>query len=155
MEPRCSFCGKSHAEAEKLIAGPSVFICNECVRLCADILDDPASPRTRVEARTASGEVRYGLQPSRVAQVLIRLPNGGVHAGEPTTRWRPLVVFGEKLEWCAARSLVHGYVPLPVVAVRRRRVEGPAVGAVFGIHVKPTRGHAKEIAVKYLLGRED
>ena len=30
---RCSFCGKSQAEVERLIAGPSAFICNECVTL--------------------------------------------------------------------------------------------------------------------------
>jgi ATP-dependent Clp protease ATP-binding subunit ClpX len=34
----CSFCGKSNAEVEKVIAGPKVFICNECVDLCKDIL---------------------------------------------------------------------------------------------------------------------
>ncbi|MFU8893596.1 MAG: ATP-dependent Clp protease ATP-binding subunit ClpX [Luteolibacter sp.] len=34
----CSFCGKSHSEVKKLIAGPGVYICNECVDVCADIL---------------------------------------------------------------------------------------------------------------------
>lgn len=34
----CSFCGKSQQEVRKLIAGPSVYICNECVHLCDDIL---------------------------------------------------------------------------------------------------------------------
>jgi len=34
----CSFCGKSHHEVRKLIAGPSVFICDECVELCNDII---------------------------------------------------------------------------------------------------------------------
>jgi ATP-dependent Clp protease ATP-binding subunit ClpX len=33
-ELRCSFCGKHKDEVEKLIAGPHVFICNECVDLC-------------------------------------------------------------------------------------------------------------------------
>ncbi|MEO5342083.1 MAG: ATP-dependent Clp protease ATP-binding subunit ClpX [Gammaproteobacteria bacterium SHHR-1] len=36
----CSFCGKSQHEVKKLIAGPSVFICNECVDLCNDIIRD-------------------------------------------------------------------------------------------------------------------
>ena len=35
----CSFCGKSHSEVKKLIAGPGVYICNECVGVCSDILD--------------------------------------------------------------------------------------------------------------------
>ena len=34
----CSFCGKSQHEVKKLIAGPSVFICDECVELCMDII---------------------------------------------------------------------------------------------------------------------
>ncbi len=34
----CSFCGKSQHEVKKLIAGPSVFICDECVDLCIDII---------------------------------------------------------------------------------------------------------------------
>jgi len=44
----CSFCGKSQHEVRKLIAGPSVFICDECVELCNDIireeLEDKAEP---------------------------------------------------------------------------------------------------------------
>ena len=36
----CSFCGKSQHEVKKLIAGPTVFICNECVELCLDIIDE-------------------------------------------------------------------------------------------------------------------
>ncbi|MEW6214355.1 MAG: ATP-dependent Clp protease ATP-binding subunit ClpX [Nitrospirota bacterium] len=38
--PKCSFCGKGHNEVKKLIAGPSVFICNECVALCNEIIAD-------------------------------------------------------------------------------------------------------------------
>jgi ATP-dependent Clp protease ATP-binding subunit ClpX len=34
----CSFCGKSHSEVKKLIAGPGVYICNECIEVCANIL---------------------------------------------------------------------------------------------------------------------
>jgi ATP-dependent Clp protease ATP-binding subunit ClpX len=36
----CSFCGKSQHEVKKLIAGPSVFVCNECVELCNDIISE-------------------------------------------------------------------------------------------------------------------
>ena len=36
----CSFCGKSQDEVKKLIAGPSVYICNECVDLCNDIIEE-------------------------------------------------------------------------------------------------------------------
>src|SRR5215469_10208758 len=37
---RCSFCGKSQHEVRKLIAGPTVFICDECVELCKDIVHE-------------------------------------------------------------------------------------------------------------------
>ena len=36
----CSFCGKAQNEVKKLIAGPSVYICNECVDLCNDIIEE-------------------------------------------------------------------------------------------------------------------
>ena len=36
----CSFCGKSQHEVRKLIAGPSVYVCDECVELCNDIIRD-------------------------------------------------------------------------------------------------------------------
>jgi ATP-dependent Clp protease ATP-binding subunit ClpX len=37
---RCSFCGKSQREVRKLIAGPSVYVCDECVELCNDIITE-------------------------------------------------------------------------------------------------------------------
>lgn len=37
---RCSFCDKSAAEVKKLIAGPSVYICDECISLCNEIIDE-------------------------------------------------------------------------------------------------------------------
>ncbi|HYA66875.1 MAG TPA: ATP-dependent Clp protease ATP-binding subunit ClpX [Burkholderiaceae bacterium] len=40
----CSFCGKSQHEVKKLIAGPSVFICDECIDLCNDIIRDENAP---------------------------------------------------------------------------------------------------------------
>ena len=48
----CSFCGKSQHEVKKLIAGPSVFICDECIDLCNEIIRDelPAGDEQR-EAR--------------------------------------------------------------------------------------------------------
>jgi ATP-dependent Clp protease ATP-binding subunit ClpX len=42
----CSFCGKSQHEVKKLIAGPSVFICDECIELCNDIIRDEAAEAT-------------------------------------------------------------------------------------------------------------
>jgi ATP-dependent Clp protease ATP-binding subunit ClpX len=50
----CSFCGKSQHEVKKLIAGPSVFICDECIELCNDIIRDevPAEGATAKSAKS-------------------------------------------------------------------------------------------------------
>ena len=50
----CSFCGKSHSEVKKLIAGPGVYICNECIDVCSSILEKelggvPVKGKTSVE----------------------------------------------------------------------------------------------------------
>src|SRR5512140_1214225 len=41
---RCSFCGRGQDEVARLVSGPSVYICSECVRLCNDILDGETAP---------------------------------------------------------------------------------------------------------------
>jgi ATP-dependent Clp protease ATP-binding subunit ClpX len=46
----CSFCGKSQHEVKKLIAGPSVFICDECIDLCNDIIRDENAPEATAAA---------------------------------------------------------------------------------------------------------
>ncbi len=46
----CSFCGKSQHEVKKLIAGPSVFICDECIELCNDIVRDEISAENGAKA---------------------------------------------------------------------------------------------------------
>lgn len=38
FQPTCSFCGKTDKEVHKIIAGPAVMICNECVSLCSEII---------------------------------------------------------------------------------------------------------------------
>ena len=39
-KPRCSFCGKDQSQVRKLVAGPSVFICDECIDLCNEIIEE-------------------------------------------------------------------------------------------------------------------
>ena len=48
----CSFCGKSQHEVKKLIAGPSVFICDECIDLCNDIILDEANTEIGTEEKS-------------------------------------------------------------------------------------------------------
>ena len=50
----CSFCGKSQHEVKKLIAGPSVFICDECIDLCNDIIRDEQAASPGVEEEEQS-----------------------------------------------------------------------------------------------------
>src|SRR3954451_9528578 len=40
---KCSFCGKSQKQVKKLIAGPGVYICEECIDLCNEIIDEELS----------------------------------------------------------------------------------------------------------------
>jgi ATP-dependent Clp protease ATP-binding subunit ClpX len=51
----CSFCGKSQHEVKKLIAGPSVFICDECIDLCNDIIRDELPSLKSVDTKGADG----------------------------------------------------------------------------------------------------
>ncbi len=59
----CSFCGKSQHEVRKLIAGPSVFVCDECVELCNDIIREEMQDK-------ASGESSKLPKPVEIKEVL-------------------------------------------------------------------------------------
>ena len=62
----CSFCGKSQHQVKKLIAGPSVFVCDECVELCNDII---RSETASEEAQKESGKNRFPT-PSEICAIL-------------------------------------------------------------------------------------
>ena len=49
----CSFCGKTHAEVNRLLAGPGVYICDNCVILCKNTLDK----ELRIEAKKSARSV--------------------------------------------------------------------------------------------------
>ena len=69
----CSFCGKSQHEVRKLIAGPTVFICDECVELCMDII--------REENKTTLVKSKDGVpSPKEIRQVLDDYVIGQDHA---------------------------------------------------------------------------
>ncbi|MDP3424883.1 MAG: ATP-dependent Clp protease ATP-binding subunit ClpX [Hydrogenophaga sp.] len=62
----CSFCGKSQHEVKKLIAGPSVFICDECIDLCNDIIRDEFPNKDVAEVAASAGmptpvEIKHNL----------------------------------------------------------------------------------------------
>lgn len=93
----CSFCGKSQHEVRKLIAGPSVFICDECVELCNDIIREEIkeiAPKQKQDALPKPAEIHEHLNDyvigqdhaKKVLSVAVynhykRLRNGDVHDG--------------------------------------------------------------------------
>jgi ATP-dependent Clp protease ATP-binding subunit ClpX len=58
----CSFCGKNQTEVKKLIAGPAVYICDECIQLCSEIIEE--------EGEKTSGRVQSDLVPRKIKELL-------------------------------------------------------------------------------------
>ncbi len=63
--PRCSFCGKSQDEVERLIAGRNAYICNECVELCLNVMGDEFAPHSRQLKQKARQMEEEGLPKPR------------------------------------------------------------------------------------------
>ena len=55
---KCSFCGKSQKQVKKLIAGPGVYICDECIDLCNEIIEEELSEGTEVASRSCPSRGR-------------------------------------------------------------------------------------------------
>ena len=67
---KCSFCGKSQKQVKKLIAGPGVYVCNECIDLCNEIIDEELSDQAEVnfEKLPTPREIRAFLDEYVVGQ---------------------------------------------------------------------------------------
>ncbi|MGH3958871.1 ClpX C4-type zinc finger protein, partial [Mycobacterium sp.] len=67
---KCSFCGKSQKQVKKLIAGPGVYICDECIDLCNEIIDEEltAPPAFELENLPKPREIHAVLQEYVVGQ---------------------------------------------------------------------------------------
>ncbi|RLC20970.1 MAG: ATP-dependent Clp protease ATP-binding subunit ClpX, partial [Deltaproteobacteria bacterium] len=61
----CSFCGKNQKEVKKLIAGPSVYICNECINLCGEIIEDEEK-----EKQVDKDGLKDFLKPKQIKELL-------------------------------------------------------------------------------------
>ncbi len=71
---KCSFCNKGHHEVKKLIAGPNVYICDECVELCNDIIAEDE------QGDDNKGKAGYILKPSEIKAILDQYVIGQEHA---------------------------------------------------------------------------
>jgi len=71
----CSFCGKSQHKVRKLIAGPTVFICNECIELCNDIIRSEEREREATKAAEA-------------LRAIVREELASLHAPASKPKWR-------------------------------------------------------------------
>src|SRR5271154_3444117 len=71
----CSFCGKSHAEVRKLISGPGVYICDNCVILCKNVLD------RELQVQTQAAQPKFTvLKPAEIKRQLDLYCVGQNHA---------------------------------------------------------------------------
>lgn len=88
----CSFCGRAQDQVDKLIAGPGVYICNECVDLCRAILDEdsgssvpdpspdalaPSAAAARIPVQLVERANRIARAERRLARELGREPTAG------------------------------------------------------------------------------
>ncbi len=74
---KCSFCGKSQEQVRKLIAGPGVYICDECIDLCNEILDEElidAQGKTRANSEPSLNSNSSGKKSSKPAPTLASIP---------------------------------------------------------------------------------
>ena len=71
-ELHCSFCGKSQHKVKKIIAGPTLFICNECVELCAEIINEE-----KLSSELISQD-KKSLTPKELCDVLDEYVIGGI-----------------------------------------------------------------------------
>ena len=86
---QCSFCGKPQSQVRKLIAGPSVYICDECIGVCQQILDDELDLMPEHEPQSHALEKPEHLpKPQEIKKVLDEYVIGQDRCQEGTCRLR-------------------------------------------------------------------
>lgn len=66
---RCSFCGKSQSGVDKIVAGPGVFICNECIKVCNNIIEGEVYDDTEI-TYTLNDEKQKLPSPAEIKEIL-------------------------------------------------------------------------------------
>ena len=130
---RCSFCGKSQHEVRKLIAGPTVYICNECVEVCLDIIAEDLGDFDE-ESRAAVDALQdeFGYPGMRVLQFAFGtdpsdpfLPHNyppecvvytGTHDNDTTVGWYAGLSHDEQQQ--VLDYLGHPQEPMPLSLIR-------------------------------------
>jgi hypothetical protein len=127
----CSFCSSADEAVARLIAGPTTYICDDCIALCADIVSEGSSEGGR-----------FHLQPS----LLVHLPDGSAVAVDASAAWAPFVADGQDLEWIAGHHPIDDADGVLVVGVRKASGPGPALGMSFPPGSKASDDLAREVA---------
>lgn len=124
----CSFCGKAKSDVARLIAGPSASICNECVALCIDVLDEGDLALVTTEG-----------------QLLVRFPDGSIHLCEQEHAWINFAHDGVDLQWCAAIAFARTPKPMAVAAVRSAAGPRRVIGSTFPMQTPITEAEARTV----------
>jgi ClpX C4-type zinc finger len=95
----CTFCGKDQAQVKKLIAGPSVYICNGCVDLAKAVIGSGEPVSTRVAELTAGPEQEPRAQCSFCGKRRDQVPGLAVSSAQ-TDRKTPAAICSECLQLC-------------------------------------------------------
>jgi hypothetical protein len=133
-EETCSFCGKTRQEVRRMIAGPNVFICNECLELCVQALAETPEPAAS----------------PRDDDLLVRMPDGTLHLFARDSDWMPFVHAGHPFEWSTGRGTIRAATSQLIVAVRRQDADGPCHAEAFAPDALPTQDVACTIAERWL-----
>jgi len=136
---QCSFCGKSQAEVKKLIAGPTVYICDECIALCRDICieDDVALPpvdktiteEKKAVERKAAADKAQAEKVAKATEILSLITEGKSFTAQTRLRELSILVGDDSftkaevqnlLALCAAANEAHLSVADYVVRLKNQ-----------------------------------
>jgi len=92
----CSFCAKPSSAVEKVIAGPGVYICNECVELCNDILRSEQGEPSGSDARLSAWE--DGMTDEQILDQLPRVAAAGAQT-EASLQRLVTLLRGRRVTW--------------------------------------------------------
>ena len=126
---KCSFCGKSQNDVRKLIAGPTVYICDECIELCNDIIAEeweeeksrelrslpkPAEIKSALDQYVVGQELERELKPGEEMETFICTDPEDKRLEEALRRHKGALLWRVQLR---RGSVVHGDRRIPCTAV--------------------------------------